>query len=47
MYRIEKGVHTDYHKFDNKVALDIIYYPTYNDYNGKRSIQITIESYRL
>ncbi|MGO1470145.1 MAG: DHHA1 domain-containing protein, partial [Tissierella sp.] len=32
---------------ENNVDLDIIYYPSYNDYNGRRSIQITIESYRV
>lgn len=36
-----------YNGKDNSIILDIIYYPSYNDYNGKRSIQITIESYRL
>nr|WP_300005721.1 single-stranded-DNA-specific exonuclease RecJ [Tissierella sp.] len=32
---------------DNRVSLDMIYYPSYNDYNGKRTIQVTIESYRV
>ena len=32
---------------DNNIFLDIIYYPSYNHYNGKTSIQITIESYRV
>lgn len=32
---------------ENNVSLDIIYYPSYNDYNGKRTIQITIESFRI
>ena len=32
---------------NNNISLDIIYYPSYNHYNGKTSIQITIESYRV
>lgn len=32
---------------ENNISLDIIYYPSYNHYNGKTSIQITIESYRI
>lgn len=31
----------------NNISLDIIYYPSYNHYNCKTSIQITIESYRV
>lgn len=31
----------------NNVSLDIIYYPSYNHYNGRTSIQITIQSYRV
>lgn len=31
----------------NDVSLDIIYYPSYNHYNGRTSIQITIQSYRV
>ncbi len=32
---------------ENDVSLDIIYHPSYNDYNGKRSIQVKIESFRV
>ncbi|OLS01673.1 single-stranded-DNA-specific exonuclease RecJ [Tissierella creatinophila] len=32
---------------ENNISLDIIYYPSYNHYNGKTTIQITIESYRI
>lgn len=32
---------------ENNISLDIIYYPSYNHYNGKTSIQITIQSYRV
>ncbi len=31
----------------NHIYLDIIYFPAYNVYNGKKTIQITIESYRV
>lgn len=32
---------------ENNILLDIIYYPAYNEYMGRKSIQVTIESYRV
>ncbi|HZK00496.1 MAG TPA: single-stranded-DNA-specific exonuclease RecJ, partial [Tissierellaceae bacterium] len=32
---------------DNNVSLDIIYYPSINEYMGKTSIQVIIQAFRL
>jgi len=32
---------------DNNISLDILYYPNINEYNGKTSIQLIIQGYRM
>ncbi|WMM26831.1 single-stranded-DNA-specific exonuclease RecJ [Tissierella sp. MB52-C2] len=36
-----------YRGIDNDINIDILYYPSINEYNGKTNIQITIQSYRI
>ena len=36
-----------YKGIDNNINIDILYYPSINEYNGKTNIQITIQSYRI
>ena len=43
----EEELNKLYRGEENSVSLDIIYYPSYNDFNGRRTIQIIIESYRV
>lgn len=40
LQKLYKGV-------DNDICLDLIYYPKYNEYRGRKTIQIIIESYRI
>lgn len=35
-----------YHEKDNSIHLDIMYYPSINEYNGYENIQIIIQNYR-
>jgi single-stranded-DNA-specific exonuclease len=31
----------------NSRCLDVVYYPTVNEYNGNKSLQIVIRNYRI
>lgn len=43
----ERELQKLYKGVDNDICLDLIYYPKYNEYRGRKTIQIIIESYRI
>ena len=43
----EEGLNNLYKGIDNKIQIDILYYPTVNEYMGRSTLQANIQSYRI
>ena len=43
----EEEIHKLYHGLENEASLSVVYYPSLNEYQGRKSLQIVIKNYQL